>query len=154
MVCDKVIKYGEGCTIVLSGLLFGLFHMNFNQFFYAFFLGCFFAFIYVKTGNLKYTIILHMTINFFGSVLGGVILTMDQTNPITLIFSALFSLCVFGMGIAGIVLFFVKRRAMTLKPGAVTIEKGQRFKTVILNPGMLLYCLALIGITLVQAFLL
>ncbi len=154
LVCDKVIKYGEGCTIVLSGLLFGLFHMNFNQFFYAFFLGCFFAFIYVKTGNLKYTIILHMTINFFGSVLGGVILTMDQTNPITLIFSALFSLCVFGMGIAGIILFFVKRRAMTLKPGAVTIEKGQRFKTVILNPGMLLYCLALIGITLVQAFLL
>lgn len=152
LICDKVIKYGEGCAVVVSGLLFGLFHMNFNQFFYAFFLGCFFAFVYVKTGNLKYTILLHMVINFFGSVLGVLVLGLDQTKPYLLILSGLYSLCVFGMGIAGIVLFFVNRRKMTLKPGEIVIEKGQRFRTVILNAGMLLFCLVLLGITLAQAF--
>lgn len=153
LICDKVIKYGEGCAVMLSGLIFGLFHMNFNQFFYAFFLGSFFAFVYVKTGNLKYTILLHMAINFFGSVLGGILLQLDQTKPSTVIISAVFSLCVFGMAIAGIVTLIVKRRAFALKPGEIIIEKGQRFKTLILNVGMALYCLVFLGIMIWQAFL-
>lgn len=153
LICDKVIKYGEGCAVVLSGLIFGLFHMNFNQFFYAFFLGCFFAFVYVKTGNLKYTILLHMIINFFGSVLGGIILTLDQTKPYAIVISVLYSLCVYGMAIAGIVLLVVKHHALTLAPGEIVIEKGQRFRATILNTGMVLYCLVLLGIMLAQAFL-
>lgn len=153
LICDKVIKYGEGCAVVLSGLIFGLFHMNFNQFFYAFFLGCFFAFIYVKTGNLKYTILLHMLINFFGSVLGVIIMSLDQTKPYAVIISVIYSLCVYGMAIAGIVLLIVKRHSLTLTPGEIVIEKRQRFKTMILNAGMILYCLVLLAIMLAQAFL-
>lgn len=154
LICDKVLKYGEGCAVVLSGLIFALFHMNFNQFFYAFFLGCFFAFLYVKTGNLKYTILLHMAVNFVGSVLGGIILTLDMTKPYALVISAVYSLCVFAMGITGIILLILKRRAMTLKPGVIVIEKGHRFQTVILNAGMVLFCLVLLAIILAQAFVL
>lgn len=154
LICDKVIKYGEGCAVVLSGLIFGLFHMNFNQFFYAFFLGCFFAFVYVKTGCLKYTILLHMVINFFGSVLGGVILTMDQTKPYAMVVSVIYSLCIYGMAITGIVLLIRKRHMLTLAPGEIVMEKGQRFRTVILNTGMILYCLILLAIMIVQAFFL
>lgn len=152
LICDRVIKYGEGITVVVSGLLFGLFHMNFNQFFYAFFLGCFLAFIYVKTGNLKYTILLHMILNFFGSVLGAVIMTLDQSDPLMMIIMTCYSLCICGIVIAGIVLLIVKRRKMTLNPGEIVIEKGQRFKTVILNVGMLLFCIVLFAIMIVQAF--
>lgn len=154
LICDKVLKYGEGCAVVVSGLIFGLFHMNFNQFFYAFFLGCFLAFLYVKTGNLKYTILLHMVINFFGSVLGGIILSLDQTNPLNLIITAAYSLCIYAIAISGIVLLIVKRHELSLRPGEITIEKGQRFQTVILNVGMILFCLVLLGIMIVQAFLL
>ncbi|MBD5490756.1 MAG: CPBP family intramembrane metalloprotease [Lachnospiraceae bacterium] len=153
LICDKVIKYGEGCAVVLSGLVFGLFHMNFNQFFYAFFLGCFLAFLYVKTGNLKYTILLHMILNFFGSVLGSIILTLDQTKSYTTIISAVYSLCICAIGIAGIVLLIIKRHELILEPGEIVLEKGQRFKTLILNPGMILYCLVLFLIMLAQAFL-
>lgn len=152
LICDKVLKYGEGCAVVLSGLIFGLFHMNFNQFFYAFFLGCFFAFVYVKTGCLKYTVLLHMAINFFGSVLGVIILNMDQTKPYAIVISVIYSLCVYGMAIAGIVLLIRKRHTLTLAPGELIIEKGQRFRTMILNTGMVLYCLILLAIMLVQAF--
>lgn len=153
LICDKVIKYGEGCAIVLSGLIFALFHMNFNQFFYAFFLGCFFAFLYVKTGRLRYTILLHMVINFFGTVLSVIISSLDKTKPVNLIISIVFSLCVYAMTIGGIVLLIVKRRAFVLKQGEIVIEKGQRFKTVILNVGMALFCLAMLAIILAQAFL-
>lgn len=153
LICDRVIKYGEGCAVVLSGLVFGLFHMNFNQFFYAFFLGCFLAFLYVKTGNLKYTILLHMILNFFGSVLGSIILTLDQTKSYTTIISAVYSLCIFAIAIAGIILLIIKRHELILEPGEIVLEKGQRFKTLILNPGMILYCLVLFAIMLAQAFL-
>lgn len=151
LICDKVIKYGEGIAVMLSGLIFGLFHMNFNQFFYAFFLGCFFAFLYVKTGCLKYTILLHMIINFLGTVLGSIILSLDQTKPYALIISVVYSLCVYGMAITGIVLLIRKRRMMTLRSGEIVIEKGQRFKTMILNVGMSLFCLAMLIIMFVQA---
>lgn len=147
LICDKVVKYGEGCAVVLSGLLFGLFHMNFNQFFYAFFLGCFLAFLYVKTGNLKYTILLHMVINFFGSVLGGIILSLDQTDPLMMAISVVYSLCIYAIGISGIVLLIVKRRKLSLEPGETVL-----FKTMILNPGMLLFCIVLFAIMIVQAF--
>lgn len=154
LICNKVIKYGEGCAVVLSGLIFALFHMNFNQFFYTFFLGCFFAFLYVKTGNIKYTILLHMAVNFVSTFLGGLVLTQDMTKPSALIISAVFFLCVFAMGIAGIILFFLKRRSMTLKPGTIVIEKGRRFQTVILNVGMILFCVVLLAIIVAQAFVL
>lgn len=151
LLCDRVVKYGEGVAVVVSGLLFGLFHMNFNQFFYAFFLGCFLAFLYVKTGNLKYTILLHMVLNFFGSVLGAIIMTLDQSDPLMLIIMSVYSLCIYGMAIAGIILLIVKRHKLTLNPGEIVIEKGQRFKTVILNVGMILNCLVLFAIMVAQA---
>ena len=68
LLIDRTIKYGGTISVLLSGLLFAFFHGNLNQFFYAFLLGGFFAIIYIKTGQIKYTIGLHMIINFIGSV--------------------------------------------------------------------------------------
>ena len=67
---ERIVKYGELAAVLASGLFFGLFHGNLNQFSYAFLLGLFLGFIYVKTGKLGYTIGLHMAINFIGSSLG------------------------------------------------------------------------------------
>lgn len=51
-------------SAILSGIMFGLMHMNFQQFAYAAFLGTFFAFIYDKTKNILDTMIIHFVINF------------------------------------------------------------------------------------------
>ena len=61
---------------MVSGLMFGLFHGNLNQFVYAFVLGLFLAFLYVKTGNLKITIALHMMINFVGGIVSSWLMRM------------------------------------------------------------------------------
>jgi len=68
MLVDRVYNYGELLAAMTSGLMFGLFHGNFQQFCYAFGLGVFFSFIYIRTGKIIYTIIFHMCINFMGSV--------------------------------------------------------------------------------------
>lgn len=66
---DRVIGYGEKFAVLLSGILFGIMHGNLNQFFYAFALGCLFAYIYCKTGRIRNTILFHMLINFSGGVI-------------------------------------------------------------------------------------
>lgn len=48
---------------VLSGLLFGLMHMNFNQFLYAFALGCILPLVIEATDSIVATMIIHFTIN-------------------------------------------------------------------------------------------
>ena len=68
LLIDRTIKYGAKVSILLSALIFGLIHGNLNQFFYAFLLGGFFAYVYIKTGEIKYTITLHIIVNMMGSV--------------------------------------------------------------------------------------
>lgn len=50
-------------AMLTSGLLFGLFHMNVNQFCYAFVMGIFFIFVYEATGSIHSTMIMHFIFN-------------------------------------------------------------------------------------------
>lgn len=72
---DRAIYCGEGIAIAMSGVMFGLFHGNLNQFVYAAALGAFFAFIYVRTGKIRYTMILHAMVNSM-AMIGTLLLKM------------------------------------------------------------------------------
>lgn len=83
---DHTRKYGEKTAILLSGLAFGLFHMNLFQFFYAFLLGLMFGYVYTRTSKLRYSTAMHMIINFNGGVLAPWILTrvdLDQLDKVS-----------------------------------------------------------------------
>jgi membrane protease YdiL (CAAX protease family) len=54
---------------MISAFTFAVYHGNFTQFFYAFGLGILFAFIYSKTGKLRYTVFLHMGYNLYASAI-------------------------------------------------------------------------------------
>ncbi len=172
VLLSRTAKYGEGISIVFSGLVFGLFHGNLNQFVYAFLLGIFFGFIYVKTRDIRYSIALHMGINFMGSFIGAFILEhsgymaimeaattglseaelmnlmTENVGGLLLLLGYFFVLIIFV--IAGLVLFIVNFKKFQLLPGEITIEKGKRFSTVILNVGMILYCLFWIAQIILQ----
>ncbi len=66
LVIDRLLPYGELPAILISGLAFGMVHGNFNQFFYAAAIGVIFGFIYLRSGRIRYSILLHMMINFIG----------------------------------------------------------------------------------------
>lgn len=82
IVCQRLLPLGEGFAIVLSSIFFALCHGNFFQIFYAFALGCLFSLIYVKTGKLRYTVILHMAVNFMGSLVSSLILKFVKLEDI------------------------------------------------------------------------
>ncbi len=61
-------------AVLLSGLLFGLIHMDLNQFFYAFFMGAIFALVIEATDSILASMIVHFTIN--GSSLVSMIMVL------------------------------------------------------------------------------
>ena len=69
VLIDRLSRYSTFLAIFVSGLFFGLFHGNFSQFFFATGIGLLFAFLYSKTGKIHLTIILHMIVNLFTSVI-------------------------------------------------------------------------------------
>ncbi len=159
LIIDRTIKYGEGISVLTSALFFGLFHGNLNQFAYAFVLGGFFAFIYVKTRNIKYTIFLHILINFLGSVVSLGILQLsgfdklltaaDMTQEEIMEFAmnhlsgilifALYALVILVLVIVGTVLFFVNLKKIHFSATEQSVVKGKRFAIYFFNVGMILY---------------
>lgn len=67
---DRTVKYGEWVAIISSALMFGLFHGNFSQFFYATGMGAVFAYVYIRTGKVWYSIVYHMIFNLSASIIG------------------------------------------------------------------------------------
>ncbi len=177
LIVERTIKYGQGVAVVMSGLMFGLFHGNLNQFVYAFTMGCFLAFLYVKTGKLKITIAIHMAVNFMGSVVSLKLLDMIDLerymeivgngmdmnalmaymseNALGWILYMLFIIFIFTSILAALILFIVSfaKRKITFEQGQVAIPRGKRFNTVILNVGMLLYCIFWIVMIVLQLFM-
>ncbi len=68
LLIDKLSRFGDTVAIIASAVAFGLFHGNFYQFFYAAALGALLAYIYVKTGKVRYTVLMHALINLVGSI--------------------------------------------------------------------------------------
>lgn len=177
LIVDRTIWYGQGVAMVVSGLMFGLFHGNLNQFVYAFSLGVFLAYLYAKTGNLKITIAIHMIINFMGGIVSsGALRLIDMDEYMRVMsggadFAALYAyvmehlagwilyllymMFTFGVMIAGGVLMVVclVKRKFVIDRGQFSIPRGKRFRTVILNVGMIVYCVIWIAMIIFQLFL-
>lgn len=58
-------KEGNAFGIIMSGFLFGLWHGNFSQMFFACLIGMLFAYILAKTGNIFLTMAIHIINNSF-----------------------------------------------------------------------------------------
>lgn len=65
---DRLAFKNKFIAIALSGIMFGMFHGNFQQAFMACMLGWICAFAYVKTGNIVYSILIHTALNLTTSV--------------------------------------------------------------------------------------
>lgn len=177
ILVDRLARYGEAAAIVVSGLMFGLFHGNFGQFFYATFLGFIFAFVYLKTGKIKYTIFLHIIINMSSTLMLPVIQALDMSKVqklqelamsgallqdasmvqymgeilVPLLILVVYELAIYGMAIAGIILLCVYRKKFVCDRGEITIPKGKKFSILWGNAGMICFtimCLAMFALVI------
>lgn len=163
ILIDKTASFGELPAIVLSGLMFGLFHGNLTQFPYAFAIGIFFGFIYIRTGNISYTMILHAMINCVGAVVSSLVMEeidldaignlinqamgIEMLEPVSmesivgLVKLIVFEAGIFVVVIAGVILWILHAKKLFLYTREQDMPRGERLKTVLGNWGMILYML-------------
>ena len=172
LLIDRLTPYGEKIAILFPALVFGLCHGNFDQLFYAFLLGIILSYIYLRTGKLIYSIILHMFVNLFFGVFPSVVFSlvdyetlmnsmmtpefyekimnismygslMDIITQLGPLF--LFLNYVYGeiaMVVLGIVFFFKNRKKTVLKQGEVVFPKGVSGEVIFFNVGVILFTVA------------
>ena len=165
-VIDRLHIYGQKRSVFVSALLFGLFHGNLSQFFYAFLLGLVFGTVYVKSGRLRYSVFLHMFINSLGSVFAPWLLENVDTEALANITTENLSsalttplLLYFGyVGVMllttllGVILLLVRRKELHF-----AVEKyeanGKSARAMTWgNPGMIVNLLACVGFMAYIAF--
>ncbi len=153
LVIDRLRRYGDLPAILLSGIAFGLIHGNFSQFFYAAVLGCVFGYVYLRTGDIRYTIALHMGINLVGGVYASEIfryldLELLARDPMSILsenlvgmlmylaYLAFMGITVIG-GIVAFILLFKYWRA-PLRRAEASLNASEWGRVLILNPGVLI----------------
>ena len=145
-ILGRLRVYGEKRAIVFSALVFALFHMNIFQFFYAFGLGLVFGYMYVRTSKLRYSILLHMLVNFQGSVVAlwlekqlvdasGNMIDVDKlTNqelskmPIGFVLAGIYGMFMLAMLVIGIILLVRRRKYLVFfnAPNELSKKDGRK----------------------------
>jgi membrane protease YdiL (CAAX protease family) len=140
---DRTIRYGAKVSIILSATLFAFFHGNLNQFFYAFLMGGFLGYVYVKTGKITYSIVLHAIVNFMGSVVSLIIsnsamnlqANLNPADAAIIIIYFMILLVFLFIGLYGLTRFNEAR----FNGSKTRIGLKNPFKTMFLNYGMILF---------------
>lgn len=165
ILIDRTVQYGEGVAILLSATIFSLMHGNFFQSFYAFFLGACFSYIYIRTGRLRYSTIIHILINsssiFLMTALRGsglseyigtsseniatdplFIQSLSKTNMFFIIIIMLYLIIYLALIIAGIVLWILHYRSIKINGGLLSNEDNKsKAKIMFVNVGMIIFIL-------------
>lgn len=127
---DVLHPYGQRCAALVTALLFGLMHGNSGQFLLAFLLGLLFAAVYLKTGNILYTMLLHFVINLTASVPELLLyFGIDIGNIFETYILA-------GLTVAGLVTLFLIRKNKLFR--LTTSAEYQPNRAMFRNPGMLI----------------
>ncbi len=77
IVLDGYKKFGFKKAVILNGILFGMLHMNFHQFFYTAFLGTIFAMVVWYTKSIFASMIMHLVNNGLSVVMSSLV-KIDQ----------------------------------------------------------------------------
>ena len=164
---SRLRVYGERLAVITSAVLFALFHGNLSQMFYAFLLGLVFGYVYLRSGKLRHSLILHMFVNFMGSVLAPYMVSlvgqanleefssmsaaMDPAALVELITPGMIAffayiMLILALSLAGLVLFCVKVGRVRFYAAEKQLPREKLFGTVYLNVGMLLLILGFLAL--------
>ncbi len=115
VILSALRKYGIGFSIVVSGVLFGLAHLDASSVVFATIAGLVFGFLYAKTNNLWLTVLIHALNNLI-AVLGshGEFLFGSQANLV----GNLIMLVPMGLGVVALILLLCLKRKMFISVGS------------------------------------
>ncbi len=139
LIIDRTLVFGERFAILYSALAFGMFHANIAQTLYATAIGLVLGYVYVKSGKLVYSIILHLIINLLGSFLVPLLSSTPVGNIIVLGFIVV-------MIIVGLITFIKVRKNIHLDEGELPLAWKEKCKIGFLTPGFIIYAILVLAL--------
>ena len=145
-IMQSLRRFGDWFAVIVSSVVFALFHGNFAQLPNAFIMGLAIGLVAVRTGSLIPGMILHFVNNLLASLLD--IFVTSSVDEIT---AAIINLGYIGLyfliGIIGLVILLSTQPGFfSLKKSDSPLTKGERTKAFVLQP------VALTGMLLMFAF--
>lgn len=158
-IIDRTRPYGEALAVLFSGLTFGMFHGNFYQLFYSCAIGIVLAFIYVRTKNILYPIILHCAFNTL-SVMSEALSRGSSDTNLTQLINGIFEVAgymltigMLVMTILGIIKFIKSIKKVYFIKNIYQIPKGKAFLYTAINVGMILFFISVLAEFAMSIFL-
>ena len=169
ILSSRTGEYGTWAAVISTGILFGLFHMNYAQVFYASMLGFCSAFMLFKTRSLIPSLILHLSLNTIGAAQSIAAINVDveklnqgDTEYIVSNISAIMpilaiTLLVIAIMITGLVFLVLElqnsKEKFRLENNNTTISEVQKTKIYFLTPTTIITVVILIAITIINALM-
>lgn len=141
ILLKRARRFGDRTAVVFTAVTFGLMHGNLSQFLYAAVIGLILGYVAVKSGSIRYTVILHMFINSYGVVITAGELLLESAGfywgitLYSLAFLAAILLMIVGAGIVAVRYVPLWYRQLSWNNGWASPGK----KYVYLNPGFFIY---------------
>ena len=146
LFADKLLRYGERFYILVSSFCFAIVHgvsLGIPQIVYTFILGMIWAYLMVKTGDIKLTIIMHALSNLFGSII------IQTLLGVSMMAAGVYSMLLILLGIIGLVLFLMHKKKIVLDGDSGLIRKTI-IKEIVTNKGILFYAVLTIIVMILK----
>lgn len=149
-IIDRIRPYGELLAVIFSAVTFGMFHGNFYQLFYAFGFGFILGYIYLRTKNIIYPIILHCVFNSISVIAQA--LENGKNNEsfseaIRYLFggiSTLYTLGILAVAILGIIFLIRSFKKFYFYKNAFGLNTSKAFLYSCVNVGMILFSITVL----------
>lgn len=135
LFADKLLRYGERFYILASAFCFALVHgvsLGVPQIVYTFILGMTWAYLMLKTGEIKLVILLHALSNLFGSIITQTLMGISEVA------AGIYSMGLIVLGFLGLVLFLAHKKKIVLD-GETGLFRKTVIKDIVTNKGIIFY---------------
>lgn len=147
LVLGSLRRYGDGFAVIVSSILFGFMHGNFEQMPFAFLVGLALGFIVVKTNSLLLAMAVHATNNFVSVIFDFMPGSIPQTAQ-NIIYSVFLFICL-TLGILALALSENSKELFKFEKSNCESELKQRFKWFFTSPVIIIFIVICIAESLV-----
>lgn len=163
-------RYGTWHVVIATGIIFGLWHMNYEQTFATAAFGMATAFIFIKSRSILPSMLLHFCFNTIGTIQSFYVdadmkekiktkdvMTIMMDDPVKYIIMSLMGMLVIALIITGIVLFSLEwqkdRKSFMLEKApedSGELTEKQKFGAYFSAPATILICAMLLVFTILR----
>lgn len=136
-------RFHDLAAVLFGGLIFGLYHGNFDQFAYAALLGGFYSIAAVRANSIRATILLHAANNLIVCLANYLPAAVPEAEEFSALFSTLLGL-MFPMGVIAI-LSAAGRGCFKLNSHEPILTGGEIAKNLMTSPGVLIGTAVMLG---------